>query len=65
VPGGVVHYDTVGMINGIKKLPATFTPGRRIGAGIEETIAKIQAIADEQRIAEPVTARRAHAVMEG
>jgi cytochrome P450 len=55
VPGGVVHYDTVGMINGIKKLPATFTPGPRTGDGIDETIARIQAISDERRLAEPVT----------
>ena len=31
-PAGTVHHDTVGVINGTKKLPAAFTPGRRFGA---------------------------------
>ena len=26
-PAGAVHYDTIGVINGMKHLPATFTPG--------------------------------------
>jgi cytochrome P450 len=54
-PAGTVHYDTVGVINGIKNLPATFTPGRRIGAGLEETLDQLQKIVDTQRLAEPVT----------
>ncbi|HLG68121.1 MAG TPA: cytochrome P450 [Acidimicrobiales bacterium] len=52
---GAVHYDTVGVINGMKHLPATFTPGRRQGVGLDETIARWQAVVDEQRLAEPVT----------
>ena len=56
-PDGTVHYDTVGVINGIKNLPATFTPGVRIGAGLDETIEKMQRLVDEQRLAEPVTRR--------
>jgi cytochrome P450 len=60
-PGGAVHYDTTGVINGMKKLPATFTPGRRLGAGLNETIDKLQAICDEQRLAEPVTVHKARA----
>jgi cytochrome P450 len=56
-PAGTIHYDTVGVINGIKNLPATFTPGQRIGAGLDETIEKMQRLVDEQRLAEPVTRR--------
>jgi cytochrome P450 len=55
---GAVHYDTVGIINGMKKLPATFTPGARIGAGLDETLAVLQRACDEQRLADPVTMRR-------
>jgi cytochrome P450 len=50
-----VHYDTVGIINGMKKLPATFTPGKRLGPGLEETIAAVQRQFDEGRLAEPIT----------
>jgi cytochrome P450 len=58
---GAVHYDTTGVINGMKKLPATFTPGPRLGAGLDETLEKLQKICDEQRLAEPVTVRKATA----
>jgi cytochrome P450 len=54
-PAGAVHYDTTGVINGMKHLPATFTPGKRLGPGLKETIAAMQKVIDEQRIAEPVT----------
>jgi len=54
-PGGAVHYDTTGVINGMKKLPATFTPGKRLGPGLAETIAELQKVVDKQRIAQPVT----------
>lgn len=57
-PAGAVHYDTTGVINGMKHLPATFTPGKRLGPGLEETIAAVQKVIDEQRIAEPVTLNR-------
>jgi hypothetical protein len=60
-PAGAVHYDTIGVIQGMKHLPATFTPGPRIGAGLAETIAAMQQVVDEQRLAEPVTVRRASA----
>ncbi|GAA3204967.1 cytochrome P450 [Actinocorallia longicatena] len=60
-PEGTVHYETVGVINGMRHLPATFTPGPRVGAGLEATIAALQRICDEQRLAEPVTVRRARA----
>jgi cytochrome P450 len=55
---GAVHYDTTGIINGMKNLPATFTPGRRLGSGLAETIENIQRVIDEQRLAEPVTRQR-------
>lgn len=54
-PSGAVHYDTIGVINGMKHLPAMFSPGPRLGAGLEETIARWQAAIDEQGLAEPVT----------
>jgi cytochrome P450 len=57
-PSGAVHYDTIGVINGMRKLPATFTPGPRLGAGLDETIETLQKVCDEQRLAEPVTTRR-------
>jgi len=60
-PAGAVHYETVGVINGMKHLPATFTPGSRIGAGLEETLQMLQQACDEQRLAEPVTVRAASA----
>jgi cytochrome P450 len=60
-PGGAVHYETVGIINGMRNLPATFTPGARLGAGLEETLETLQRVCDEQRLAEPVTARGARA----
>ena len=60
-PEGAVHYDTIGVINGMRHLPATFTPGERLGAGLDETIERMQRICDEQRLAEPVTVRKAQA----
>jgi cytochrome P450 len=60
-PAGAVHYDTIGVIQGMKKLPATFTPGKRLGAGLSDTIDAMQQLIDEQGIAEPVTARQAAA----
>ncbi|SEO40939.1 cytochrome P450 [Trujillonella endophytica] len=56
-PAGAVHYDSTGTINGMRHLPATFTPGERRGPGLAETIARLQRVVDEQRLAEPVTTR--------
>jgi cytochrome P450 len=58
-PAGAVHYPTIGVIQGMKHLPATFTPGPRLGAGLDETLAILQKVCDEQRLAGPVTERRA------
>ena len=56
-PAGAEHYQTIGIIQGMKHLPAAFTPGPRIGDGLDETIARMQAVVDEQRLAAPVTVR--------
>jgi cytochrome P450 len=56
-PAGAVHYDTIGVINGMKHLPATFTPGQPVGQNLESTIAHWQRIIDEEGLAEPVTRR--------
>ena len=57
-PDGTMHYDTIGVINGMRHLPATFTPGPRLGPGLAETLEAWQRIVDEQGLAEPVTVRR-------
>jgi cytochrome P450 len=57
-PEGTVHYDTIGVIQGMRKLPATFTPGPRIGAGLDETLDRLQRICDEQEPARPITERK-------
>jgi hypothetical protein len=56
-PEGTVHYDSIGVIQGMRKLPATFTPGPRLGPGLDETLATLQRLCDEQRLADPVTVR--------
>jgi cytochrome P450 len=57
-PARAEHYDTIGIIQGMKHLPATFTPGPRIGDNLDETLARLQVVVDEERLAEPVTVRR-------
>jgi cytochrome P450 len=64
-PAGTVHYDTIGMIQGMKHLPATFTPGKRIGPGLTETLELLQRACDEQRLAEPVTRQKDAAQLDG
>jgi cytochrome P450 len=56
-PAGTVHYPTIGVIQGMQHLPATFTPGPRLGMGLDETIEVLQRACDEQRLAEPITRR--------
>ncbi|MBH0775277.1 cytochrome P450 [Nocardia bovistercoris] len=58
---GAMHYPSVGIINGMQKLPATFTPGARVGDGLQDTIARMQRVVDEQRLAEPITKQKAAA----
>lgn len=60
-PEGAVHYDTIGVINGMRHLPASFEPGKRLGAGLDETLAVLQRACDEQGLAAPVTVRQARA----
>jgi cytochrome P450 len=62
-PAGTVHYDTIGVIQGMRQLPATFTPGPRLGAGLDETLDKLQLICDEQDLARPITERKEAAVI--
>ena len=57
-PEGTVHYDTIGVIQGMRHLPATFTPGKPLGPGLEETLDKLQKICDEQELARPITERK-------
>jgi cytochrome P450 len=57
-PASTVHYETIGVIQGMRNLPAAFTPGRAAGDGVAETIARMQVICDEQRLADPVTIRK-------
>jgi cytochrome P450 len=56
-PAETVHYDSIGVINGMKHLRATFTPGARTGAGLTETIARWQLACDAEELALPVTLR--------
>ncbi|MEU1180363.1 cytochrome P450 [Streptomyces sp. NPDC005820] len=60
-PEGAVHYETIGVIQGMRHLPATFTPGPRLGPGLAETLETLQRVCDEQGLAEPVTVRKAEA----
>ncbi|MFG3615801.1 cytochrome P450 [Nocardia sp. NPDC047654] len=54
-PDGAVHYETIGLIQGMRKLPATFTPGPRSGPGLDETLEELQRMVEERRLAAPVT----------
>ena len=58
---GAVHYESIGVIQGMQHLPASFTPGPRLGAGLDETIEAVQRACDEQNLADPVTVRKASA----
>jgi cytochrome P450 len=64
VPEGTVHYETIGVIQGMQHLPATFTPGPKLGPGLDETLEKLQRICDEQGLARPITQRREAAVID-
>lgn len=62
-PDGAVHYDTIGVVQGIRKLPATFSPGKPLGPGLEETLGKLQRICDDQELARPITERKETAIV--
>jgi cytochrome P450 len=63
-PEGTVHYETIGIIQGMRKLPATFTPGRPLGPKLDATLDKLQRICDEQELARPITERKDAAVID-
>ncbi|WP_099021550.1 cytochrome P450 [Mycolicibacterium palauense] len=54
-PESTVHYETIGVIQGMRHLPASFTPGKRLGPGLDETLRRLQKICDEQELARPIT----------
>ena len=62
-PAGAVHYETIGVIQGMQHLPATFTPGPRLGPGLDATLEKLQRICDEQQLAAPITVKKDAAVI--
>lgn len=62
-PEAAVHYDTIGVIQGMRHLPATFTPRKRLGPGVAETVEKLQRVCDEQRLARPITEMKESARM--
>ena len=63
-PEGTVHYDSIGVIQGMRHLPATFTPGKRLGPGLDETLENLQRICIEQELARPITERKESAVID-
>jgi len=63
-PEGTVHYDTIGVIQGMRHLPATFTPGKPLGPGLDETLENLQRICVEQELARPITERKDVAVID-
>jgi cytochrome P450 len=63
-PEGTEHYETIGVIQGMKHLPATFTPSKPLGPGLDETLEKLQRICNEQELARPITERREAAVID-
>lgn len=63
-PTGTVHYETIGVIQGMRHLPATFSPGPRLGPGLDETLERLQKICDDQELARPITERKEAARIE-
>jgi cytochrome P450 len=52
---GAVHYESIGVINGMQHLPATFASGARLGDGLDATLARWQEACDTEGLAEPIT----------
>ena len=63
-PEGAEHYRTIGVIQGMQHLPATFAPGPRLGPGLDATLEKLQRICDEQQLAAPITVHKETAVID-
>ncbi len=53
--GGTVHYDSIGVIQGMRHLPAEFTPGQRRGPAWPKPWPRLQKICDDQGLARPIT----------
>lgn len=47
---GAERYESIGVINGYKHLPATFPPGARRGPGLADTMGRWQARLDEEAV---------------
>ena len=60
-PERAVHYDSIGVIQGMRHLPATFTPGTPDGAGLDATLDRLQRVCDEQGLARPITEHKSAA----
>jgi cytochrome P450 len=58
VEQGTVHYDSIGVIQGMRHLPATFSTGPRVGPGLTDTLTALQRACDEQGLARPITERK-------
>ena len=46
--GGIVQYESIGIINGYQHMPARFSPGSRAGSSLREVTERWQAKLDEQ-----------------
>jgi hypothetical protein len=58
----VLHVDSSALsVKAGQPHPATFTPGPKLGEGLDETIDILQQLCDEQHLAEPITVCRAKA----
>ncbi|NED69164.1 cytochrome P450, partial [Streptomyces sp. SID10244] len=58
-PQGAVHYDSIGVIQGMRHLPATFTPGPRTHSSLADTLVEVQKMVDDENLAEPLALSRA------
>jgi hypothetical protein len=56
-PDGAEYYESVGVINGMSHLRASFTPHARVGPSLAETIDTLQQACIEQGLAKPVAIR--------
>jgi cytochrome P450 len=56
-PDGAEYYESVGVINGMSHLWASFTPDARVGPSLAETIDTLQRACIEQGLAKPVAIR--------
>ena len=57
-PEGTVHYDSIGVIQGMRHLPATFAPGPRTHKPLADTLVELQQMVEDERLAEPLSIAR-------